>query len=66
MVDLLIGYFPGEEGVAGKEPSFTVFPGLLIAEGGDASYSRPTFGGAVDLFLTGVIGTVGEPEVDIL
>jgi hypothetical protein len=43
-----------------------VFPGLLIAEGGDVSYSNPEFGGAVALFLIGVIGRIGEPEADIL
>ena len=35
--NVLEGNFPADIGVAGNEPSFTVFPGLLIAEGGETS-----------------------------
>jgi hypothetical protein len=43
-----------------------VFPGLLIAEGGEVSYSKPTPGMAVALCLIGVAGRIGELETDIL
>ena len=55
-----------DNGVAGNEPPFRVFPGLLIAERTKASCLNSAREGVVALFLTGVSGRIGELDVDIL